>query len=143
MSVSCAPHLKVPNMLRSKNSDIECSVSFKNLTDNNAMLYWIDFRSKAVLQSELLPIARGHTGYVITTFVTHPWVATANTKTQLLLNRKRYFFPPKPNEWDQISDEGFNKKWICEKSFQKMKIKQKAEENYKPSFEVLIEKPGE
>ena len=127
--VSKRRKFKVPKQVRSLKTEQLTLVTFKNLTNDVARLYWIDFNGKPILYGELNPMNRSDSGLSVSTFVTHPWVAVSGN-AQLLLNGKRYFYPLSPESWNCNLSQKWNKLIECEET-----------QNDRP-YEVLILSPS-
>uniref|UniRef100_A0A7M5V2A0 von Hippel-Lindau disease tumour suppressor beta domain-containing protein n=1 Tax=Clytia hemisphaerica TaxID=252671 RepID=A0A7M5V2A0_9CNID len=137
MEASFRPRFKIRgNQIKSKQSNVESKVEFKNLTDDVAFLYWIDFQGNPILYAEINPSNRTDEGFQLVTFVNHFWVALLPGRTQALMNGKRYFFPPNPVSWLARENGGRNSKWTLNGN------ETSSDANNDDHFEVLLLKPG-
>ena len=140
MEARVRPRFKIRgNQIKSKQSNVESKVEFKNLTDDVAFLYWIDFQGNPILYAEINPSNRTDTGFQLVTFVNHFWVALLPGRTQALMNGKRYFFPPNPSSWLDRENGGRNSKWILSGN---ETASHSNDEVINDHFEVLMLKPG-
>lgn len=69
---------------KSTNSNIPFKVTFRNLTDREVLLYWIDYQGKPKFYGLLRKTKAIGEGLAIDTFVTHPWIAIDKTKLEVL-----------------------------------------------------------
>lgn len=130
---------RVPKGIRSRLNEVESPIAFKNLTDDQIALYWIDYQGKPQLYAELNPVNRSEEGFVLKTFMTHPWVAVYKRKLQALLNGRKYFHPPNPETWKHNSTSGKNSKWNETPNDVEDSHDTPDKEQF---FEVLIQEPG-
>jgi len=147
------PRFRVPRNVKSRHDRLPSRVTFKNLTDDSVLLYWIDYSGRPVFYAELNPVNRVDPGFLCQTFVSHPWVAVLpRRRTQALLNGKFYFFPPDQQHWMYKRNGWMSSKWnlllprgddyigvVVENDQEKQEI---ATENNDQHFEALISLPG-
>ena len=69
---------------KSTESRVKYRVCFRNLSENDASIYWIDFKGKPVFYGFIKTAKASEAGLDIDTFITHPWVAVDRRKKQLL-----------------------------------------------------------
>ena len=69
---------------KSTHSNIPYQVTFRNLTDHEVLLYWINYQGKPKFYGLLRKTKAIGEGLVIDTFVTHPWIAFDKTKLEVL-----------------------------------------------------------
>ncbi len=82
------------NDIRSKESSIQFSVTFRNLHEEPVRLYWIDFKGNLKFFGVLRNTKADDKGITLETFVTHPWVAIDHrTGEMMAINFKSIFRP--------------------------------------------------
>ena len=69
---------------KSTHSNIPYQVTFRNLTDHEVLLYWINYQGKPKFYGLLRRTKAIGEGLAIDTFVTHPWIAINKTKLEVL-----------------------------------------------------------
>lgn len=131
--------IKVPTGIRSRHSRVKSFLNFKNLTNGIVTLYWVDFDGNAKTFAKLNPMNRCDIGFLVETYRSHPWIATRNGRVQVLLNGKRYFFPPSMNQWSKTVNGHLNNKWNLSSQGDSTETSTNSEQNYK---EVLITNAG-
>ncbi|XP_057317050.1 uncharacterized protein LOC130658043 [Hydractinia symbiolongicarpus] len=131
--------IKVPTGIKSRHSRVKSFLNFKNLTNGIVTLYWVDFDGNAKTFAKLNPMNRCDIGFLVETYRSHPWIATRNGRVQVLLNGKRYFFPPSMNEWSKTVNGHLNNKWNLSSQRDHTEASTNSEQNYK---EVLITNAG-
>ena len=124
---------KVPKGLKSIKEEQEANVAFKNLTEELIHLYWINHEGQAIYHGELKPVDRSDKGFLVCTYVTHPWVAIYGKK-QALMNGRKYFFPPGNHKWNDKPLGWVRKRWNF--------LTQDDVDNEEANFEVLILESG-
>ena len=82
---------------KSTESRIQFKVCFRNLSEDDASIYWIDFEGKPVSYGFIRKGRSNSTGLDIDTFVSHPWIAVSRRRKKLLaINFERVFRPMTP-----------------------------------------------
>ena len=79
---------------KSTESRTQFRVCFRNLSENDASIYWIDFNGKPVSYGIIRKGMSSGRGLDIDTYVSHPWIAVDRRRKQLLaINFERVFRP--------------------------------------------------
>lgn len=79
---------------KSTESKTAYRVCFRNLSENDASIYWIDFKGRPVFYGSIKQSKASVDGLHIDTFISHPWIAVDRKKKQLLaINFSRVFRP--------------------------------------------------
>ena len=79
---------------RSTDSGTQFRVCFRNLSENEASLYWINFKGKPVFYGRIRKGKSSGVGLDIDTFVSHPWIAVDwKEKQPLAINFTLVFRP--------------------------------------------------
>ena len=89
---------------KSTESRTQFRVCFRNISENEASLYWINFKGKPVFYGRIRKGKSSDIGLDIDTFVTHPWIAVDWKEKQLLaINFTLVFRPLTPEDFLQES----------------------------------------
>jgi len=79
---------------RSTDSRTQFRVCFRNISENEASLYWINFKGKPVFYGRIRKGKSSGVGLDIDTFVSHPWIAVDwKEKQPLAINFTLVFRP--------------------------------------------------
>ena len=105
-------------ILKSVESRVRSQVSFKNLTDNHARLYWIDFGGKRRSYGLIRPMKYSEVGLEMDTFVSHPWVAFdhESENKRLAMNSTLIFMPPRPEDYQKVRNRNIRQNLALPKS---------------------------
>ncbi|XP_065072387.1 uncharacterized protein LOC135696799 [Rhopilema esculentum] len=79
---------------KSTESKIAYRITFRNMTENDASVYWVNFQGKAVFYGFIKRTMASGKGLDIDTYITHPWIAVDRKKNELLaINFSRILRP--------------------------------------------------